>query len=297
MKSPDDRAVVLLTGASTGLGLAIARVLLATEFRLILTAKESSMPRFAAAGIVESHRVLLRPLDITSDAGRRAVVAEANAKWDGVDVLVNNAGIAYSAVVEHITSGAREEIFEINYRGPMDLVRLVLPVMRAKRAGRIINISSVSGMVAMPTLSLYSASKFALEGASEALWYEVRPFGIQVVLIQPGFIRSDSFLNTRHTAESLHALDDPTDPYHTHYRHMESLIHRLMHLSPNDPASVARTVLKTIRRRNPPLRVHGTFDAHLFALLRRFLPRGLYHRFLYGQLPGIGDWGRSANPE
>lgn len=294
MSGSADHHVVLVTGASTGLGLAIAHALGGTSHRLILTARASSLPRFAAEGIRESERVWLRPLDVVDEAARRALVAEAEAKWGGIDVLVNNAGIAFRSVVEHVSNAAREEIFDVNFRAPMDLARLVLPGMRARRYGRIINISSVGGMLAMPTLSLYSASKFALEGASEALWYEVRPFGISVSLIQPGFIRSESFRNTRFTEASRAAHHDPADPYHAHYVHMDSLIERLMFLSPHDPASVARIVLRTIRRRDPPLRVHATFDAHLFALLRRFLPRGLLHRFLYSRLPGIRDWGRPA---
>jgi NAD(P)-dependent dehydrogenase (short-subunit alcohol dehydrogenase family) len=284
--------VVLVTGASTGLGLAIARELLSTTHRLILTARTASLPRFAAAGISESPRLWIRPLDVTNDAERRAVIAEANERWNGVDVLINNAGIAFRSVVEHVTPEARDEIHNINYRGPMDLIRLVLPSMRAKRNGCIVNISSVSGMVAMPTLSLYSASKFALEGASEALWYEVRPFGIRVVLVQPGFIRSESFKNTLYTPASRHGLDDGADPYHAHYAHMNALIERLMHSTPADVASVARVVVRTIGRRDPPLRVHGTADANFFAMLRRFLPRGFLHRFLYRRLPGIAEWGR-----
>ena len=294
MATKENNQVVLVTGASSGLGLAISRELLKTNLRLILTAKKSSMARFDAAGISENERIWLRPLDVTRDDERRAVITEANEKWGGVDVLINNAGIAFRAVVEHVSPEAREEIFDINYRGPMDLIRLVLPSMRAKQYGRIINISSVSGMVAMPTLSLYSASKFALEGASESLWYEARPFGIRVTLSQPGFIRSDSFKNTRYTDASSRGLRDTADPYHAHYTHMDALIARLMRLSPSDAESVARTVLKTMRRRDPPLRVHGTLDAHLFALLRRFLPRGFYHRFLYRRLPGIADWGRDV---
>lgn len=130
------------------------------------------------------------------------MVAEAEARWGGVDVLVNNAGVAYRAVVEHVTEEDRLRQFGVNFLGPMEMVRLCLPSMRKKRAGRIINVSSVSGMMAMPTMGVYCASKFALEGASEALWYEVKPWNIRVTLVQPGFINSDSFQNTRTTPKS-----------------------------------------------------------------------------------------------
>ncbi|MBI3878758.1 MAG: SDR family NAD(P)-dependent oxidoreductase [Verrucomicrobia bacterium] len=287
----DSHPVVLVTGASTGLGLALARKLLPTPHRLILTARESSLPRFAAAGISESDRVWLRALDVTSAAERQRVVDEADAKWGGVDVLINNAGIAYRAVVEHITDDGRLDQMNINFRAPMELIQLVLPRMRAKRAGRIINLSSVGGMMAMPTMALYSASKFALEGATESLWYEVRPWNIHVSLVQPGFIHSNSFLNTRYTAASKRAHDDPASPYFHHYDRMARMIARLMNSTRHTHEHVAEVILRTMRQKNPPLRVAGTPDAHLFGLLRRFLPRGLYHRLLYGRLPEVKIWG------
>lgn len=287
------RQTVLLTGASTGVGLALSRLLLRLDrYRLILTARQQSLPRFEAAGIHDSQCVRLRPLDVTVDEERVAVTAEAERDWGGVDVLVNNAGIAYRAVVEHATNAERIEQMGINFLGPMALVRLVLPCMRARRSGRIINLSSVGGMMAMPTMALYSASKFALEGATESLYYEVRPFGIHVTLIEPGFINSSSFQNTHYTSQAALSEADPQDPYHCHYRHMAPFIERTMGLSVATPEKVARRVLHTMQRRRPPLRVAGTADAVLFDLLRRFLPRRLYHAVLYRSLPGVHTWGR-----
>jgi NAD(P)-dependent dehydrogenase (short-subunit alcohol dehydrogenase family) len=287
---PDpEQSSVLVTGAGTGLGLAIARRLLPTRHRLILTARASSLPRLVAAGFRESPRVWLRPLDTTSASDRQRVVEEANQLWGGVDVLINNAGVAYRTVVEHITGGWDQ--MDVNFRAPLELIRLVLPAMRRKRAGRIINISSVGGMMAMPTMALYSASKFALEGATEALWYEVRPWNIHVSLVQPGFINSDSFKRTRFTAASRRGQQDEADPYHEHYEHMGAMIRRLMNATHATPDHVARVVLRTLRRRHPPLRVAGTWDARAFGLLRRLLPRNLYHAVLYRRLPRVNVWG------
>ncbi|TNF23419.1 MAG: SDR family NAD(P)-dependent oxidoreductase [Deltaproteobacteria bacterium] len=284
--------MVLLTGASSGLGLVIARQLLARgRHRLILTARESSLSRFAAHGVHASEHVRLRPLDVTHADERRAVVEEADATWGGVDVLINNAGVSFRAVVEHVTDGERLAQMEVNFLGPMELARLVLPTMRAKRSGRILNISSVGGMMAMPTMAVYSASKFALEGATEALWYEVRPWNIHVSLIQPGFIHSESFRNVRFTELSQRAAEDPTLAYAAHYRHMGSFIERMMRRVPATPERVARKVLRTMERRHPPLRVAATFDARLFGLLRRVLPRRFYHWLLYRNLPHIAEWG------
>lgn len=287
----DPAAVVLVTGASTGLGLALARKLLATRHRLILTARTESLGRFAAAGIRESDRVWLRPLNVRFAPEREAAVAEANARWGGVDVLVNNAGVSYRSVLEHATEFERQRQLDINFLGPIALTRLVLPRMRAKRRGRIINVSSVGGMMAMPTMALYSASKFALEGASEALWYEVRPWNIRVTLVEPGFIRSSSFTNTRYTCASEHAVHDRADPYHAHYEHMSRMIENWMNRSRATPEHVADVILRTLRQRDPRLIAAGTPDARLFALLRRFLPRRLYHRMLYACLPRVREWG------
>ncbi|MBI3417931.1 MAG: SDR family oxidoreductase [Verrucomicrobia bacterium] len=284
-------AVVLVTGASSGLGLALSKKLLPTEYRLLLTARKNSLGRFAAAGITANERVRIRTLDVTSSAERDQVVREADETWGGVDVLINNAGVAYRTVVEHFNEADDWEQMDVNFRGPMELIRLVLPGMRRKRAGRILNVSSVGGMMAMPTMALYSASKFALEGATESLWYEVRPWNIHVSLVQPGFIHSDSFRNTRYTEASRRAADDPVNPYHRHYEQMAALIARLMAKASATPEQIADTILRTMRNPSPPLRVPATWDAHLFALLRRFLPRWIYHRFLYGQLPGVGGWG------
>jgi short-subunit dehydrogenase len=165
--------------------------------------------------------------------------------------------------------------------------------MRAKRAGQIITVSSVGGMMAMPTMAAYSASKFAVEGAHEALWYEVRPWGIRVSLVQPGFVHSDGFKKVRYTPKSDRSEHELTEPYHEHYVNMAPFIARVMKSSRATPESVAGVVLKTMRRRRPPLRVPATFDAFAFSVLRRILPRSTYHWLLYKMLPRVDTWGPS----
>ena len=285
-------ATVFVTGASVGIGLELAKLLRDGPHRLALTARSSSLARFAEEGLLPSERVLLLPLDVTSDEQRRAAVRAVEERWGGVDVLVNNAGISYRAVAEHVTEVERLAQMDANFLGPMELIRLVLPHMRTQRYGRIINVSSVGGMTAMPTLSIYSASKFALEGASEALWYEMRPFNVRVSLVRPGFINSDGFRKVRFTEQGQRALVDPEDPYHAHYVNMDELIAGLMTLTFYTPRDVAETILDVIEQKNPPLWVAGTLDAQLFDFLRRIIPSGLYHRLLYAGLPRIWRWGQ-----
>ena len=284
---------VLITGASTGIGLATARALCGTKYRVILTARQGSLPRFAAHAIEESSHVRIRPLDVTKPEERAAVLAEAERDWGGVDVLVNNAGVSYRAVVEHVLEEERLTQMNVNFRSPMEMVRLVLPGMREKRAGRIVTISSVGGMMAMPTMAVYSASKFALEGAHEALWYEVRPWGIRVTLVQPGFVDSDGFQKVRYTEQSDRSEHELAEPYHEHYVNMSPFIAKLMRMSRATPDSVASVVIRTLRHRRPPLRVPATMDARVFAWLRRILPRSTYHWLLYQMLPKVAMWGPS----
>ena len=289
----ESEQTVLITGASAGIGLAVARALSKAKYRVFLTARQSSLPRFDVHAIGESKHVRIRPLDVTKPEEREALIAEAERDWGGIDILINNAGVSYRAVVEHVEEHERLAQMDVNFRSPMELIRLVLPGMRAKRAGRIITVSSVGGMMAMPTMAAYSASKFALEGAHEALWYEVQPWGIRVSLVQPGFVHSDGFQKVRYTPKSDRSEHDLAEPYHEHYVNMGPFIEKIMKSSRATPESVADVVLKTMRRKRPPLRVPATLDAFGFSVLRRILPRNAYHWLLYKMLPRIDTWGPS----
>lgn len=293
MQETKELETVLITGASSGLGLAIAQRLIAREdLRLVLTARETSLGRFKELGLEETDRVHLRPLHVNTDNERRQVVDEIESCWGGVDVLINNAGVAYRAVMEHLKSAEIERQMEINFAAPLQLIRLVLPGMREKRKGQIINVSSVGGIMAMPTMTPYSASKWALEGVSEALWYEMKPWNIRVSVVQPGFIRSGSFENTRLTEASLSAFDNVDDPYHEHYFHMDRLIRLCMKNAFATPESVAAKIERVMAAKNPPLRVPATPDAYLFAWFRRLIPRPLFHWILFRALPEVKTWGK-----
>jgi hypothetical protein len=283
--------VVLITGASVGVGLEIARLLRGTGRHLILTARPASLGRFADVGFSDAENVWIRPLDVRDRTAQEALVAEAESRLGGIDVLVNNAGISYRSVVEHVTDRERLEQMEVNFLSVMALTVRCLPSMRRKRAGKILAISSVGGMMAMPTMAVYSASKFALEGAYEALYYEVRPWGIRVTLIQPGFINSDGHEKVAFTDRAMASLAHPEDPYHAHYTHMQGFVGRLMRTVGQSPRHVAHQVVRAINRRHPPLRMAGTCDAWAFGAMRRFLPRPVYHAVLYRGLPGISKWG------
>ncbi|MBK7643744.1 MAG: SDR family NAD(P)-dependent oxidoreductase [Planctomycetes bacterium] len=282
---------MLVTGASTGLGLALVRRLVQTEHRLVLTSRKESLARFAQAGITENERIRIRALDVTVLEQRLGLVEELERELGGVDVLVNNAGAMYRAVLEHLSDIEQFVQLDVNYLAPMDLARLVLPHMRAQRFGKILNVSSVGGMMAMPTMAGYSASKWALEGATEALYYEVKPWNIDVTLVEPGFVRSDSYRNVRFTDQSSRSRDDVHEAYHAHYEEMGPFIARMMKLARATPDHVARKIVRVLHQRHPPLRAPATLDAYLFSGMRRFLPRRVYHWLLYRTLPNVTRWG------
>lgn len=289
--SSDDYPVIFVTGASSGIGLALVKQLKTLPYRIVATAREASLPLITDAGIVDSDAVMVRALDLNRVRDYQELFSEIERVWDGVDILVNNAGVAYRSALEQISDQEELAQLQVNYLGAMSVIREVLPSMRRKRAGRIINISSVGGMMAMPTMGSYSASKFALEGASEALWYELKPWNISVSLIQPGFINSNSFKRVILSSGAKRALESD-GPYAIYYREMSTFIERLMNGATATPEGVAAKIITVAKMRDPPLRVPATLDAHLFAILRRLLPRRIYHAILYRGLPGIKGWGR-----
>lgn len=289
----EDSPIALVTGCSSGIGYELARLLPLEGYRVVATTRKSSFAAMARSPLSRDPMIELAELDLQDyeqGSARVAAIIEAHGH---IDLLVNNAGISYRSVVEDMSPEDELQQMTVNYLGPMHLIRECLPHMRRSNRGRIVNISSVGGMMAMPTMASYSASKFALEGATEALWYELKPWNIHVTLLQPGFINSNAFNKVLSSAR-LRQGQSPLD-YAIHYESMSHFIAKLMTRAHSSSASVARSVIKTIRRQNPPLRVAATPDALFFHYLRRLLPRFLYHKLLHRSLPGINQWGRTAH--
>jgi len=163
--------------------------------------------------------------------------------------------------------------------------------MRKKGSGKIINISSVSGMLAVPTMASYSASKFALEGAMEALWYEARPFGVNVSLVQPGFVRSKSYERVKFSVRSKLSTNQ-FRPYSLVYKYMIPFVSFLMGIGLATPESIADLVYDVVRTDDPPLWIPAAFDAEFFYYLKRWFPRRFLLPFFYFMLPGSDLWGK-----
>lgn len=286
------KPVVLVTGCSSGIGLSLAKALYRhKEYRVVITARKTGLELLKQEFAFDD-RFIAMPLDVTSETDRLRLIKDIESLWGGVDILVNNAGISYRSVIEHMTEKDEQLQMTTNYLGPMGLIRLVLPHMRQTARGKIINVSSVSGMLAMPTMASYSASKYALEGASEALWYEMRPFGVSVTLVQPGFIRSKGFQNV-YFSENSDPSQSSRGPYCDFYTNMTPFVAFMMNHSLTTSDGVANQILKVIKQENPPLWIPATLDAKVFYYIRRVMPRRLLLPFLYWCLPNARSWSRA----
>jgi NAD(P)-dependent dehydrogenase (short-subunit alcohol dehydrogenase family) len=198
--------VWLVTGASRGLGREIARAALDAGETVVATARTADAAREACGG--EHDRLHALALDITDGEGANLVAAEITERFGAVDVLVNNAGYAELGFFETFTDAAVRRQFEVNLFGTMNVARAVAPLMRARRSGLIVTISSVSGIVSNGGGAVYSASKFAVEGWMEGFAEELAPFGIRSILIEPGMLRTD-FMDQK--SASFGSIDIPVD--------------------------------------------------------------------------------------
>jgi NAD(P)-dependent dehydrogenase (short-subunit alcohol dehydrogenase family) len=234
----------LITGCSTGLGRALAEAVIAEGHNAVVTARD--VDKVADLAADEADRVLPLPLDVTETAQMRNAVGNAEEKFGGVDVLVNNAGYGYRAAVEEGDDSDIRALFETQFFGAVAMIKAVLPGMRARRSGAIVNISTI-GVQIMPTGSgYYAASKAALEAMSGALYGELKPLGISVTVVEPGAFRTD--FAGRSLAQSTAVIDDYADT--AGKRRKE---HDTAHgTQPGDPAKAAKAIIAAVESDEPP---------------------------------------------
>ena len=248
--------VTLVTGTSTGIGFATALHLARHRHRVVAT-----MRNLAKAGPLEEAAraerlpLTVRELDVTREDSIDAAVAETREREGAVDVLVNNAGIGGATPLELTPEAEHRAMFEANYWGPIRLIRAVLPAMRERRTGCIVNVTSIAGRMATPNQIAYSASKHALAAASEALAHEVAAFGIRVAIIEPGVIQTAIFENSAGATRY-----DKTSPYRQIMRRNGKLFAAGFR-NPGQAATVAAAILDAITTDRPRLRYPVGVDA------------------------------------
>jgi NAD(P)-dependent dehydrogenase (short-subunit alcohol dehydrogenase family) len=229
----------LITGAGSGLGHALASAALARSDRVAVTMRAGD----------DLPGAMVYRLDLQDGPALEQAVITAGRELGGIDVLVNNAGYGLVGAVEEASDAELRHQFEINFFAAMTAMRAALPLMRKRRSGHIVNISSISGLVGWPSLGAYSASKFALEGASETLALEVAPLGIKVTLIEPGSMRTD--FATRSRRHSKQVIAD----YAATVGNSRRLLADHAGQEEGDPVKAATAILKVVDAKTPPLRL------------------------------------------
>ncbi len=237
-----DAPVWFITGCSTGFGLELARQAIARGYRTVVTARDPARLQGFAAG----DRVLVLKLDVTRPDAVSAAVQAAEARFGAIDVLVNNAGIGYFAAIEEGDAAEVRKMFDVNVFGLTAMIQAVLPGMRQRRRGCIVNLSSLAGVRGMPALGQYNATKFAVEGLSEALRREVEPLGIQVMVVNPSGFRTD--WAGRSANESAHPIED----YQATAGKVRLAVRASSGRQPGDPVRAVKAIVEAVASGQPP---------------------------------------------
>ncbi len=255
--------VVLVTGISSGIGQSIAQLLAQRGFTVWGTSRNPT-------GVEKMPGVELLSLDVRSDESVKACMDAVMQRAGRLDILINNAGYLLGGAVEEASLEEAKAQFETNFWGVVRIVNAVLPIMRRQGSGQIINLSSLAGLVSVPFRGFYSASKFALEGYTEALRHEVKPFNIKVSVVEPGFIKTNLGRNRQEAASRI------GDYARWRERALEAI--RQYEEKAPEPILVADCVLRIIQSKSPALRYRVGKDATLFFRLRRFLPESAFEQ-------------------
>ncbi len=261
---------ILITGATAGIGRHAALALSAKGHRVIASGRN----RDALETLhTQAPQIDILPLDVTDVTSVADAVLEVDRLTDnrGIDVLVNNAGYGLVGPMAEISDAKLRDQFEVNVFGLMGVTRAFLPKMMARGSGRILNVSSVSGRISMPLFGAYHATKWALETMSDALRMELKPFGIHVVVIEPGTIRTEFVDRTKREAMQVEA---PGSPYAPVYAQIGALADKLMAQAVG-PDVISRAMLRAIESRRPRARYVAPFHAKIGMYFVQALPTWL----------------------
>ncbi|MFH1928608.1 MAG: SDR family oxidoreductase [Chloroflexota bacterium] len=270
--------VAIITGCSSGIGRATAVLLAERGWHVFATAR-----RLEALNDLSSDRITPLRLDVTDEQSITNAVEQMLAQAGCIDALVNNAGYTEVGPLEEATAGEIRRQFETNTFGPLRLAQLVIPAMRAQGSGRIVNVSTIGGRVAIPFIGLYNSSKFALEAMSDALRLEARPFGVQVIVIEPGGVRTN--FNAAAAERGQRFAADASSPYHRYFEPLNRFITQTAAYS-SPPERVARVIHRALTARRPRARYAATPDARIMLAIMTRLSDGMRDA-IWGRLLGL----------
>ena len=250
--------VALVTGSSSGMGFAtaimLARAGIHTYASMRNLKKSKTITELAST---ENLPLQVVQLDVNDKKSVKEAITKIVTEKERIDVLVNNAGYGLFGSLEDISIEELKAQFETNFFGVIRVTQLVLPIMRKQKSGTIVNVSSVGGRIGLPVLSAYHSTKFALEGLSESMSYELEPFGIRVVIIEPGVIRTN-IMNSSIIAKKA---QDPKSPYFSLIQKLENNFKLMMENESSPPEEVAKVILGVVTSENPQLRYTVGNDA------------------------------------
>ncbi|MDR0138582.1 SDR family oxidoreductase [Metabacillus idriensis] len=277
------KKTVLITGASSGFGMLAAHRLAKAGYDVIATMRNMGKKNLLMKSIEDnglSDRVTLLKLDVTSADSIQALTHFLNERGK-IDILINNAGYAFGGFGEEITVDEYREQFETNFFGVIAVTQAVLPFMRSQRSGKIINMSSISGLIGFPGLSPYVSSKHALEGFSESLRLEVKPFGIDVILVEPGSFSTNIWTTGKKVSRvSMEA----SSPYYQYMTAIENELARGRGKLGN-PAEVVELLVKLCEKKTgAKLRYTVGKGVRLSLFLKRVLPWSVWEAIIIGKL-------------
>lgn len=273
-------SVVLVTGAASGIGKATALHLKKAGFDVYASARSVSK-----LGELEAAGCKTVALDVADETSRVAAVQQIEKESGGVEILINNAGYSQSGAVEEVTLEQWQRQFDTNVFGAVRMCQLVLPGMRARKSGRIVNISSMGGTFTFPGGGAYHASKYALEAFSDALRFEVQGFGVKVIVIQPGLIRSGFAEAVGHNLATV-----PGSPYAGFSAAVGKATEEVYVKGPlaklaGDPEDVAAVIEKALRAKSPKARYTVSASATFLMTQRWLMPDSVWDGFLKANFP------------
>lgn len=245
--------VWFITGAGRGMGVDIAKAALAAGYKVVATGRNTNK---VAQAIGESADLLVVKLDVTNPADAESAVKAAVDRFGRIDVLVNNAAIFYAGYFEELTPEQMERQLATSLFGPMNVTRAVLPIMRKQRSGQIISISSSAGLVGFEFGTAYAASKFGLEGWMQSLQPEVEPFGINTIIVNPGFFRTELL-----TDQSTNYAERPIEDYNERRAQQMQFWKGYNGQQSGDPAKLAQALITISNQEKPPRRFIAGADA------------------------------------
>jgi NADP-dependent 3-hydroxy acid dehydrogenase YdfG len=273
---------VLITGCSSGIGHATAELLQARGYDVYATARKTE----AIADLAQRGCHTLA-LDVTAEESMSAAVDEVEKSAGGIDVLINNAGYSQSGAVESIPVDDVRAQFETNVFGLIRMCQLVLPGMRERGQGKIVNIGSMGGRLTFPGGGVYHATKYALEALSDALRFEVRGFGVDVILIEPGLITTGfGEVASGSVDRTVQATDDPYAGFNRHVAKITAEAYEgpMVKLG-GGPEKVAETIVKALSARRPKARYPVTPSARILIGQRRITPDRVWDLMMRAQFP------------